>query len=281
MAGTLVIIGGHEDREGEKVVLEEVVRKAGKRKVAVVTTASEEDPEGLFETYRRAFTDLGVEVVSHVGAKTREQALTDKAVEPLHRAACVFFTGGDQLRLTSQLGDTPVFQTIRKIYDEGGVVAGTSAGASALSDTMLVSGESAAEPKAGDATRMAPGFAFAEDLVIDQHFAERGRMGRLLAAIAQNPKSLGLGIGEDTAVVVERQRFKVVGSGSVYVCDASGVTFSTVADAADDEPLSIHDVTVHVLAPGATFDLKHRRPVTAAEKKEKAATAAAGNDKEK
>src|SRR5215210_1348371 len=206
MAGTLIIIGGHEDREGEKVVLREVVRKAGRRKVAVVTTASEEDPEGLFETYRRAFTDLGVEVVSHVGAKTREEALTDKAVEPLHRAGCVFFTGGDQLRLTSQIGDTPVFESVHKIYHDGGVIAGTSAGASVLSDTMLVSGESASSPKAGDATRMAPGFGLVEHLVIDQHFAERGRMGRLLAAIAQNPKSLGVGIDEDTAIIVERQR---------------------------------------------------------------------------
>src|SRR5215213_5604027 len=108
MAGTLIIIGGHEDREGEKVVLREVVRKAGRRKVAVVTTASEEAPDELFATYKKAFTDLGVEVVAHVGAETREQALTDKAVEPLLRAGCVFLTGGDQLRLTSQLGDTPV-----------------------------------------------------------------------------------------------------------------------------------------------------------------------------
>jgi cyanophycinase len=268
MAGTLVIIGGHEDREGEKVVLQEVVRKAGKKKVVVVTTASEEASDELFETYRRAFTALGVEVVSHVGADTREEALTDKAAEPLQRAACVFLTGGDQLRLTSQLGDTPVFQAIRKVYDEGGVVAGTSAGASVLSDTMLVSGESGTSPKAGDATRMAPGFGLIEHLVIDQHFAERGRMGRLLAAIAQNPKSLGLGIDEDTAVVVERQRFKVVGSGGVYVFDASKVTYSTVADAEEREPLSIHDVTVHVLAPGDTFDIKQRRPIQSERPKE-------------
>ena len=267
MAGTLVVIGGHEDREGEKVVLREVVRKAGKRKVAVVTAASEE-PDEMFGIYEKAFGDLGVKEVVQVDARTREDALNEKAAEPVKTAGCVFFTGGDQLRLTSQLGDTPVFQAVRKLYDAGGVVAGTSAGASVLSDTMLVSGESGAEPKAGDAIRMAPGFAFIEGVVIDQHFAERGRTGRLLAAVAQNPKSLGIGIGEDTAIVVERSRFRVIGSGGVYVFDGAGVTFSTVADADEDQPLTIHDVKVHVLAPGDRFDLKPRRPFRSTETEE-------------
>jgi cyanophycinase len=106
-------------------------------------------------------------------------------------------------------------------------------------------------------------------------------MGRLLAAIAQNPKSLGLGICEDTAVVVERQRFKVIGSGSVYVCDAAGVTYSTVADAGEEQPISIHDVTVHVLAPGDLFDLKQRRPARTDEKTEKGHAAPKKKDKEK
>ncbi|WP_439631425.1 cyanophycinase [Gemmata sp.] len=267
MAGTLVIIGGHEDREGEKAILREVAGRAGGKRVVVVTTASEE-PDDLMEVYTKAFGDLGVKDVVQVHQNNREDGLSEEAAEPLKRAGAVFFTGGDQLRLTSQLGDTPVFQAIQKVYQDGGVVAGTSAGASALSDTMLVSGESGSSPRAGDANRMAPGFGLVEGLVIDQHFAERGRTGRLLAAIAQNPKSLGLGIDEDTAVVVERQRFKVVGSGGVYVFDASKVTYSTVADAAEEEPLSIHDAVVHVLAPGDTFDLKQRRPVRSSAKKE-------------
>lgn len=267
MAGTLVIIGGHEDREGDKVVLKEVVRKAGKKRIAVVTAASEE-PDEMFAVYEKAFGALGVKEVVKLDARTREDALPEEAAAPLLHAGCVFFTGGDQLRLTSQLGDTPVFQTIQRLYDAGGVVAGTSAGASVLSDTMLVSGESGAEPRAGDAIRMAPGFAFLEGVVIDQHFAERGRTGRLLAAVAQNPKSLGVGIGEDTAIVVERRRFRVIGSGGVYVFDGAGVTFSTVADAKDDEPLTIHDVKVHVLAPRDRFDLKPRRPFRSAETEE-------------
>jgi cyanophycinase len=265
MAGTLVIIGGHEDREGEKTILREVVNRIGGKKVVVVTTASQE-PEESFAEYKKAFSDLGVKEVVHIHGVNREDNLSEAAAEPVKRAGAVFFTGGDQLRLTSQLGDTPVFQAIHKVFQDGGVVAGTSAGASVLSDTMLVSGESGASPRGGDAIQMAPGFCLIEGVVVDQHFAERGRMGRLLAAIAQNPKSLGLGIDEDTAVVVERARFTVVGSGGVCVVDGSGVTFSTVADVENDQPFSVHDACVHCLAPGDKFDLKQRRPVRSAQK---------------
>ena len=267
MAGTLVIIGGHEDREGEKVILKEIADRVGGKRVVLVTTASEE-PEELVATYRKAFAELGVKEVVPIAAATREEALDEAAAEPIKRAGAVFFTGGDQLRLTSQLGDTPVFRQVQKLYHDGGVVAGTSAGASVMADTMLVTGESEASPRAGDAVKMAPGFGLVEGVVIDQHFAERGRMGRLIACVAQNPKSLGLGIDEDTAVVVERARFRVVGSGAVYAVDASGVTFSTVADVENDEPLSVHDARVHVLSPGDKFDLKQRRPVRSAALKE-------------
>ena len=150
MAGTLVIIGGHEDREGEKVILREVAGRVGGKRVVVVTTASEE-PDELFATYRKAFADLGVKEVVQIHGDTRDDNLDEARADPVRRAGAVFFAGGDQLRLTSQLGDTPVFRAVQKLYHDGGVVAGTSAGASALSDTMLVSGEGGASPKGGDA----------------------------------------------------------------------------------------------------------------------------------
>jgi cyanophycinase len=259
MAGTLVIIGGREDREGDKVVLREVARRADRRRVVVVGTASGE-PEELFDTYRRAFADLGVKDVVPLDVRTREQALEEAAAEPLRHAGAVFLTGGDQLRLTSQLGGTPVLDAIRKVYQDGGVIAGTSAGASVQSDTMMVSGEGESAPKLGEALRLAPGFGLLPGVIIDQHFAARGRMGRLLAAVAQNPASLGLGIDEDTAVVVERSRFRVVGRGGVYVFDAAKATFSNVAEADPDETLSVHDVTLHALRAGDRFDLNPRRP---------------------
>ena len=260
MAGTLVIIGGHEDREGDKVVLKDIVERARGRRVVVVTTASEE-PDDLFATYRKAFTALGVKDVVQLHSTAREDNLDEAAAEAVKRCGVVFFTGGDQLRLVSQVGDTPVFQAIHKHFHDGGVVAGTSAGASVMSDTMLVSGESGASPRGGDAIQMAPGFSLIEGVVVDQHFAERGRMGRLLAAVAQNPKSLGVGLDENTAIVVERARFTVIGAGGVYAVNGATVTFSTVADVSNDQPFSIDDVTLHVLAPGDRFDLKRRRPI--------------------
>jgi cyanophycinase len=259
MAGTLILIGGHEDREGDKVVLREVARRAGVRPVVLVGTASE-DPEELFEQYEAAFAGLGVKGVIRLGVATREEALDPKAAGPLDGAGAVFFTGGDQLRLTSQLGGTPVFDAIRRVYQGGGVIAGTSAGASVQSDTMMVSGEGRSAPKLGEALRLAPGFGFLPGVIIDQHFAERGRMGRLLAAVAQNPQSLGLGIDEDTAIVAERSRLRVVGSGGVYVFDAAKAGFSNVAEASEDEVLSVHDVTLHALRAGDRFDLNPRRP---------------------
>jgi cyanophycinase len=259
MSGTLVIIGGHEDREGEKVILREVARRTDRRRLVVIGAASEE-PEELFAEYRKAFADLGLKDVIPLDVRTREEALDEKFSEPLRGAGSVFFTGGDQLRLTSQLGGTPLLDAVKAIYSDGGVIAGTSAGASVQSDTMMVSGEGESSPKLGDSLRLAPGFGFLPGVIIDQHFAERGRMGRLLAAVAQNPASLGLGIDEDTAIVVERSRFRVVGRGGVYVFDASTATFSNVAEAEADETLSVHDVALHALRAGDRFDLKPRRP---------------------
>jgi cyanophycinase len=260
MSGSLVIIGGHEDRNGKKNILSEVAKRARNKKIFIITTASASKKEQLADTYVKAFSELKVKEAVPLNVDDRGGALKCDVETVFADAGGVFFTGGDQLRLTSQLGDTPVFRAVRRVYDEGGVVAGTSAGASVLSDTMLVSGDSAASPRGSDAVQMAPGFDFIEGVVIDQHFAERGRTGRLVAAVAQNPKSIGLGIDEDTAVVVEDRTFRVIGSGSVYVFDASGVTYSEVAEVASEEAFSVFNVKLHILTPGNTFDLDSRRP---------------------
>ena len=173
----------------------------------------------------------------------------------------VFFTGGDQLRISSQIGDTPVERRVRDIHAAGGVIAGTSAGASVMSDTMLVRGSSAESHRIGD-LHMAPGLGLIHDVIIDQHFAERGRIGRLLGAVAQNPRVLGIGIDEDTAIVVEGEAFRVLGGGAVYVVDGAGVTHSNIAEAAPQRTLSLYDVRLHVLSSGDPFDLALRRPST-------------------
>ena len=258
--GTLVIIGGHEDKTGDRVILRALAARADGAALAVVTAASNL-PDELWGDYEPVFRDLGVRDVRHLHVATREEALDPERLDALDDAAVVFFTGGNQLKLTSQLGDTPIYRRVREIYEGGGCVAGTSAGASVVSETMMVTGDSAASPRVADALRMAPGFGFLPGVIIDQHFAERGRVGRLIGAVAQNPRMLGVGIDEDTAVVCEgHRRFTVLGSGGVYLVDGSGVTHSNLVDEAHDRTLSVFDLRVHLLNTGDTFDLTERRP---------------------
>ena len=256
-AGPLIIIGGHEDKEDEMVVLREVARHLKGGRLVVATVASHQ-PEGYFESYQSAFAKLGITDLVELYVADRTEARDPDRLRLLEGAAGVFFTGGDQLRITSQLGDTPVEERVRAIHEGGGVIAGTSAGASAMSDTMLVKGSSRETHRIGD-LHLAPGLGLVRDVIIDQHFAERGRIGRLLVAVAQNPRELGVGIDEDTAVVLQGAAFTVVGSGGVYVVDGGGVTHSNIAEAEADRALAILDVRLHVLAQGCRFDLRHRR----------------------
>jgi cyanophycinase len=255
---TLVIIGGHEDKEGEKVILKEVVRRCHGGRIVVTTVASEE-PAAYFEQYDRVFSELGVDDVVELKVRNRCEAADEEKIRCLDGAAALFFTGGDQLKITSQIGDTPICKELHSIYMDGGVIAGTSAGASAMCETMLVRGTAQETHRIGD-LMMAPGLGLIPGVIIDQHFAERGRMGRLLGAVALNPRILGIGIDEDTAIVVENeQTFTVYGSGGVSVLDGEGVTFSNIAEEGDGT-LCIHDIKLHVLSHGETFDLRSRRP---------------------
>lgn len=259
--GTLIIIGGGEDRERQRVVLKEVARAVGHGPLVVATVASH-DPEGYFEIYQKAFADTEVGELKELYVQERAEALDGKKLAAFDGATGVFFTGGDQLRISSQIGDTPIEQRVREIYEGGGVIAGTSAGASVMSDTMLVGGSSQESHRIGD-LHMGPGLGLLRDVIIDQHFAERGRIGRLLGAVAQNARVLGIGIDEDTAIVVRGSEFRVIGSGAVYVVDAAGVTHSNIAEARRDRALSIFDVRMHVLSAGDRFSLPDRRPAEA------------------
>ena len=257
--GPLIIIGGHEDKEGDKVILKAVAERLNGGRLVIATIASHA-PEGYFETYQKAFASLGVTDLVELYVEDRAETHDAEKLALLETAAGVFFSGGDQLRISSQIGDTPIETRIREIWRSGGVLAGTSAGASVMSDTMMVRGASAETHRIGD-LRMAPGLGLVRDVIIDQHFAERGRIGRLLGAVAQSPRVLGVGIDEDTAVVVEGDAFRVIGSGAVYVVDAEGVTASNIAEARADNTLSMFDVRLHVLASGDGLDLLTRRPL--------------------
>ena len=259
--GTLIIIGGGEKKDEERTILKEVARKADGGSLVVVTVATAE-PEETWKEYRRIFREIGVTKLAHLDVRLREEAKAPERVALLDKAKVVFFTGGDQLKITSQLGDSPVYQRIEEIFAEGGTVAGTSAGASVMSETMLISGDGEESHKISGILGMAPGLGLIQDVVVDQHFAERGRLGRLLAAVAQNPRQLGLGIDENTAVVVEGERLRVIGKGAVYVLDGSSSSYSNLGEDSEDQEqiMSVFDVKLHVLSAENQFDLRERRP---------------------
>lgn len=257
----LIIIGGKEDRTNNKIILGEVAKRIGAGKLVVTTVAMENNTDELFDQYEKAFRSLGVKHLYNLEISDRGEATLQSKVKILDDAAGVFFTGGDQLKITSQIGDTPIFERIREIYDDGGVIAGTSAGAAVMCETMLVEGGEEQSHVIGGSTRMAPGLGLIDGVIIDQHFMERGRFGRLTGAVAQNPKNLGVGIDEQTAIVVERGNgFYVLGSGAVYVIDGSHVTYSNIAEADLKKTLSIYNVTLHILSQGDRFDLLNRAP---------------------
>jgi cyanophycinase len=259
--GTLIVIGGHEDRSGEKKILRAVADRLGDDGKIVVCTVASAEPESLWEQYESAFRAIGVPHVFRLDVDSREEACSPRAMRILEGATGVFFTGGDQLKITSQLGDTPMYSRVQEIYEAGGVIAGTSAGASAMSETMLVANNGEASYRIKSALLMAPGLGFAQDMLIDQHFAERGRMARLIGAVTQSPRVLGVGIDEDTAIIVEHNRsFRVLGAGAVYVVDGSTSSYSNIGEEDSDRTLSSFGLTVHMMSQGDRFDLETRTP---------------------
>lgn len=257
--GTLIVIGGHEDKEGDRTILKTIAERLEGGKLVIATVASHQ-PEGYFDSYQKAFAAIGVTDLVELYVSERDETQSADTHAILDGAAGIFFTGGDQLRISSQIGDTPVEQAVRELHARGGLIAGTSAGASVMSETMLVRGSSAESYRIGD-LHMAPGLGLIRDVIIDQHFAERGRIGRLLGAVAQNPRVLGIGIDEDTAIIIQDRRFEVVGRGAVYIVDGTSVSHSNIAEARREEALSIFGVQLHVLASGNCYSLAAREPL--------------------
>lgn len=262
--GTLVIIGGREDKVGKAAILREIVDRVGPEGKIVIASAASEVPELIWEDYKKAFGDLGVKNIEHLSIERSEHASSDPGLRLLEGANCVFFTGGDQLKITSKLGGTPIAEKIFSIFHKGGLIAGTSAGAAAMGETMLVGGKSETH-KVGD-WMMAPGLGFLKNIIVDQHFAQRARIGRLFGAVAFNPGVLGIGIDENTSIVVSGHRFKVLGENAVYVVDGRTVSYTNASESSAEKTLAMHDITVHILADGEIFDMRSRRPVAAVPK---------------
>jgi cyanophycinase len=260
--GRLILIGGGEGKkQGKRVILEEIARRANERngKLVILTVATQL-PNEVAATYASVFEELGVCNIIISNLRTRVDAHDEAVVAEIATADVIFITGGDQLRITSQMGNTPALNALRHAYEEGATIAGTSAGAAAMSETMFIGGRSDTSNTIST-IGMAPGLALVSEVIIDSHFAERGRFGRLLGAVVQNPENLGLGIDENTAIVTRGDgTFCVLGTGAVYVMDGTDITYSSLSEKRAEGVVSIYDVKLHVLAESDTFDLNRRRP---------------------
>jgi cyanophycinase len=262
LRGNLIIIGGAEDKKGEKDILKEVCSKIDKdHDELVIATVATDLPKEVGAEYRMIFERLGVRNISILDVSDRKDAFEKHNLETMEKASLVFFTGGDQLKITSLLGGTPLYKVIHESLENGCVYVGTSAGASVVSDTMIITGDDEKSPKKCT-LKMAPGLGLIKNVVIDQHFAQRGRIGRLLVAVAENPESLGIGIDEDTAIMVNSKgEFQVIGSGAVYVIDGSTISYTNVSEQYPEDILSMFDIKMHVLKSGDKFELNTRQPI--------------------
>ncbi len=256
--GVLIIIGGAEDKAGACVILRQAPQMLAPGEGLVILTTATEHPEQVGAEYTGVFSRLGVQSPAALNINTRRDANDEVMCAAIRRARCVFLTGGDQLRITSILGGTAASQALKELYCSGGIIMGTSAGASVMSSTMVVQGKDE-EPARKCTLKMAPGLCLLENAIIDQHFDQRGRFGRLLCGVAENPGVLGIGIDEDTAIKVHPDgHFEVIGSNAVTIIDGRSIHSSNVSELKPDELLAIVGVTVHALPAGYGFDMIRR-----------------------
>jgi cyanophycinase len=264
MLGRLLVIGGAEDPDEDdmKILPHFVKMCGGKNARLVVCGAPSEKVKEKERTYKNLFERIGVASVVETRIRSRVDGQKEELIEAVKQATGVFFTGGDQLRLTSVVAGTPFGDCVRdRLWHDGLVVGGTSAGAAAMSSTMLIGGSDHGTVRRAD-IRLAPGFGFLRDVIVDTHFAQRGRLSRLLAVLAQNPEILAIGIDENTAIEVhpDERRFTVVGEGATFVCDGT-VTYSNAADAGEEDVLAMTDSLLHILPAGYSFDIASKRPL--------------------
>ncbi|WP_165871585.1 cyanophycinase [Flaviaesturariibacter flavus] len=272
--GFLVSIGGAEDK-GDRSELDEryeldffkygilenvrALMRKEKPHVEVITTASG-IPDDYFREYEKAFRSLGFGEVGHLRIRDRNDACDPAFLERLRRCDGVMISGGDQSRLCAVLGGTPVFDIIRERYlNEDFVVAGTSAGAASMSNTMISGGDPARAYFKGE-VQLSMGFGFMNDVIIDTHFDKRGRFGRLVQAIATQPGAIGIGLGEDTGIIVQGgTRCRAIGSSSVVVVDGHDVYYNNITEVRKSAPVSVGGLRVHIMTHADEFDIETRR----------------------
>ncbi len=256
--GWIVPIGGAEEKDNAPAILQRFVQLAGgdRADIVVIPTASQLRDTGV--RYERLFAALGAARATAIDFDTRRDAEERGRLDRLQRATGVFFTGGNQLRLSTLIGGTSIAKAVRVLNAHGVPVAGTSAGAAFISEHMIAFGDEGSSPIAGS-VRLAPGLGLTNRFIIDQHFRQRDRLGRLLTALAYNPFAIGLGLDEDTAAFIAPDNtVHVQGSGGITVVDAAQVQFSSMDSIAEGKPVCLLGVKLHILTQGATFNLHTR-----------------------
>ena len=256
--GWIVPVGGAEDKVGGQDILRRYVKiSGGKRaRIAIIPTASALETTG--RKYEDLFKELGAAEARALPYQNRSDAQREDWLEQLETATGIFLTGGNQLRISTILGGTPVAKAIRRLNAKGVTVGGTSAGAAILSEHMIAFGTEGPTPRAGMAT-LAPGFGMTNRVIIDQHFRQRDRLGRLLSALAYNPFAVGMGLDEDTAAFINpNDVVSVVGSGSVTIIDTSHIEYTSIAAAHEGDAICMTGIRVHILTKGARYDLSKR-----------------------
>lgn len=228
-------------------------------KVEVITTASS-IPDEVAENYINAFNKLGSNNVGHMRIRNREDASKPEYIERLKACNCVMFSGGNQLRISSLFGGTTFLDILKeRYYDEHFVIAGTSAGAMAMSNTMIYEGVASQAHLKGE-VKITTGLGLMQNVIIDSHFDKRGRFNRLAQAVAANPGAIGIGLGEDTGVIVtEGFHLKAIGSGSVVIIDGKNIDYNNIADIGVGQPISVENIIVHIMSKGDVYNLHTRK----------------------
>lgn len=272
--GKLLIIGGAENKEKTQdieivgknrnfkplEILQELLPQDDKKGVIEIVTTASSIPDKVAETYTEAFKNVGFRNVHFIHIANNEQANDPEYVKRIEKAHTVFFSGGDQFRLATILGNTDVLHAVKERYynDENFIVAGTSAGAMAASVLMIYKGETNEALLGGD-LKVSSGLGFIDGCIIDTHFVKRGRFGRLAHAIVMNPSCIGIGIGEDTALIIEgANKAECRGSGMVIIIDGKHIGHTNIAYAEEGCPLNIENLKVHIMSNGTQFLLQER-----------------------
>ncbi|WP_412561779.1 MULTISPECIES: cyanophycinase [Winogradskyella] len=270
--GTLIPIGGNEDKgiEDDEMytldfidegILSHVVREAGgiDANIVVIPTASS-IPVEVGENYLTAFSTLGCKNIDVLDIRSKEDSETENAIALIKNADCVMFSGGDQSKIANKIGGSTIHKILLDRYknEKGFVIAGTSAGAMAMAKEM-VAGGSAAESFVKGAVKMYKGLGLIPELIIDTHFIRRGRFGRISEAVAQFPKLIGLGLAEDTGLIIKNNRFEVIGSGMVIVFDGRKIKHNNHSVLQEGTPMSLTNMKTHILSNGDRFNIKNQK----------------------